>query len=482
MARSLADPLYERLLDAFPATQSYTRADWDDDVMPDPVAHFLNQLLRHYSRREARRLRRARSDWVDYDHPAMEKAVRTFFEAVEAHTRVPADEWDDTLRRATHYATAHLVRPVSVLTDFVYARQASALRLPEVLWRMNFFGPYAYLREAVHAFAEKRDLDALDPDQFEQFLGSIDERIAADYDADRWVRLLGPLYATARRATGREEVPASLLRTFFAEKGRDDVEQQLQAYADEGHRGVAPGALRRLIEEATAASTDGPSSTSAARPAPSSEQEPPEFSASPPDPSESPTPDDIWGVAGTARPEGGGESSPSADEEDSVPLWKQFQQGQTGPPATPSDAGSGNGQGNDGRQEPLWSQFRHERDERLSDAVSDATSAGGSSPAADPSASSRSAVEGPDRDEELEALERAVLGRSSPSHRSVYIQQLFGGDVTNYRQVLRRLSNADSWGEASQLIASDIFRAYKVNIYSDAAVHFTNAVEARFRE
>jgi hypothetical protein len=48
--------------------------------------------------------------------------------------------------------------------------------------------------------------------------------------------------------------------------------------------------------------------------------------------------------------------------------------------------------------------------------------------------------------------------------------------------VLRRLAEADNWNEASQIIASDIFRKHKVNIYSDAAVHFTNAVESRFRE
>jgi hypothetical protein len=64
----------------------------------------------------------------------------------------------------------------------------------------------------------------------------------------------------------------------------------------------------------------------------------------------------------------------------------------------------------------------------------------------------------------------------------VYVRQLFNGDEAAYRQILKRLRTADSWGEASQIIASDVFRAYKVNIYSDAAVHFTNAVESRFRE
>jgi len=481
MPRPLADPLYERLLDAYPATRAYTRADWDAPAMPDPVAHFLGQLLRHYSRREARRLRRARTKWVDYDHPKMETAVRTFFEAVEAHTQVPADEWEDTLRRATDHATAHLVRPVPVLADFVYAEQETELRLPEVLWRMTFFGPYAYLREAVHAFAKKRNLDVLGPDRFEQFLYRIDERITSDYDADRWLRLLDPLFATARRATGREQVPVSLVRTFFAEKDRDDVDRRLRAYAGEGHEGVAPRALHRLIEEAGAAPS--PSAGSDPSPPDPGSTEPPPSSApsGPPSgpPSEPPSEDEIWGVAGTPRPEGSDAPAPSTNEREDVPLWKQFQQGRT-------DAGDGAGTKEedpaDSQQQPLWAQFRTGRDERLSEAVSEGGEPGGSAGSSPgPSAGGTGAPSG-GRDDELERLERAVLGRTNPSHRGVYIQQLFGGDETNYRQVLRRLAEADSWGEASQLIASDIFRAHKVNIYSDAAVHFTNAVEERFRE
>jgi len=474
MPRPLADPLYERLLDAYPATRAYTRGDWEDAAMPDPVAHFLGQLLRHHSRREARRLRRARTKWVDYDHPDMETAVRTFFEAVEAHTHVPADEWEDTLRRATYHATAHLVRPVPVLADFVYAEQKAELRLPEVLWRMKFFGPYAYLREAVHAFAEKRDLDVLGADRFERFLHRIDERITSDYDADRWLRLLDPLFATARRATGGEQVPVALVRTFFSEKGRDDVERRLRTYAEEGHQHVAPRALHRLIEEAEAA----PSSSSEPTPAPSPDADP-----SPPDPgpaeppSSTPPPEDeIWGVAGSARPEGSDAPAPSSNDREDVPLWKQFQQGKTSGTERPdsNDRSEQAGQ----RQEPLWAQFRAGRDERLSEAVAGDRDGGEGAGRTSESGGASSDSRG----EALERLERAVLGRVNPSHRGVYIQQLFGGDETNYRQVLRRLAEADSWGEASQLIASDIFRAHKVNIYSDAAVHFTNAVEERFRE
>ena len=472
MPRSLADSLFERLQRSFPADQAYARADWADASMPAPVAHFLDQLLTHHSRREARRLRRARTDWVNYDHPEVEQAVRTFFEAVEAHTQVPAAEWEKTLRQATYHSTAYLVRPIPVLSEFVFGDRDEALPLSEVFWRMDFFGPYDYLRDAVHAFAQKKDLDSFPPDRFEPFLKRIDERVTEDFGADRWLRLLDPLFDVARRATDRERLPVSLLQTFFAGKNAAAIEQRLGRYEAEGHDAVGPKALYRLIEEAR-----GPSEAVA----PGGEEGPPRSGppeTTPPEPDISPEPadpsdDQIWGVAGAARPEGsGGEPQPTADGDGSTPLWKQFQQGRSSPPAgADGQAGRGAADG----QQPLWAQFQGGRNERVSDAVAEEATG-------DDGASGDRTGTTTGGEDSLEALEREILGTTNPPHRGVYVRQLFNGDQTAYRQILRRLRSADSWGEASQIIASEVFRAYKVNIYSDAAVHFTNAVESRFRE
>lgn len=482
MSRSLADPLYERLLRSFPPERAYTRADWEGEEMPAPVAHFLSQLLQHYARREARRLRRARTEWVDYDDPEMEKAVRTFFDGIDAHTRVPADEWEDTLRQATRHATAHLVRPVYVLTDFVFGEQEDDLRLSEILWRMNFFGPYIYLRKAVRAFADKKDLDGLDAGRYNRLLQRVDERITADFGADRWLRLLGPLFTVAQHATGEKQVPVILLRAFFAEKGARAIERRLERYAEEGAEEIGRDALHRLIDEgAVPQPSEGrqPSDTETdKRPPTRPDQVPPEPERADDSEAEVVSDEDMWGVAGPSRPEGEGGPSLAPPEEESEPLWKQFQEGHSNP------ASNGDESGDETSQEPLWAQYRRDRDEQLTDG----RAAQQKEDLADAEASFMSDSSPPppetptvEADEELEDLEKNVLGESNPPHRAVYLRQLFTNDETAYRQVLQRLRKANTWGEASQIIARDVFRKYKVNIYSDAAVHFTNAVESRFR-
>ncbi|PSQ92745.1 MAG: hypothetical protein BRD30_02110, partial [Bacteroidetes bacterium QH_2_63_10] len=272
-------------------------------------------------------------------------------------------------------------------------------------------------------------------------------------------------------AVGRERVPVPLLQTFFAEKSATGIEQRLARYEADGHDEAGPKVLYRLIKEA--ASQDSPSASESSSSRDLDAPPTPDGVTDPPTEAEASSDDDIWGVAGAARPEEGNEPQPASDGDGDAPLWQQFQRGRTRNEASDDETAE---------QQPLWAQYRRGRDQRVSDAVS--TDGGASlaeesetedspdAPISGTAASEKSA---------LEALERDILGTANPPHRSVYVRQLFNGDRTAYREVLDRLRDAESWGEASQIIASDIFRTYKVNIYSDAAVHFTNAVESRFR-
>ena len=132
------------------------------------------------------------------------------------------------------------------------------------------------------------------------------------------------------------------------------------------------------------------------------------------------------------------------DDNQAKPLWKRFQSGPS--PASPS-AKPPEGE-DDGT--PLWQRFQPEADE---DTPAEVTT----------------------------TLERDVLGERGPSNRALFIRELFGGSEEDYKHTLKRLRSASNWGRASQIIAEDVFRTHQVNIYSDPAVLFTNAVEDRFR-
>ena len=139
--------------------------------------------------------------------------------------------------------------------------------------------------------------------------------------------------------------------------------------------------------------------------------------------------------------------TPVGAPEKPVPLWKQFQrQPGTGDAVAGKQAAA---------SRPRWTQFRN-----------DGTYALSSAPPLDA--------------EDLARIEWAVLGEDGVRYRELFIKSLFERSADTYERILRRLHDADSWRDASHVITQDVFRAFDINIYSEPAVLFTDAVQARY--
>ena len=755
MSRAIADPLYDRLLRAYPPDQAYTPSDWADAPMPAPLRHFLNHRLRHQKKQEFQRIQNAHGGWVRTQHPVVRRAQQTYLDAIEPYLHIPTGQWQVVLQQATRHVTAYLVRPVPTLLAFFFGDSDAPCPASRARWRMQYFGPYGYLREAIDAYIDRQDQAPLHREAVRTFLYRVEVGMTRNNTPEQWIQLLSPLFSFARVATDRAALPASLLETFFEQKSATDWVERIQADAERGVRELTPRDLRDLAwspqdapgdapnaspepsalsleeipdpapesappsdassdpygsepyEDATreASAKEAPNAESASREtappdpvadaldaqddaqddtqddaqdgappppadtpapadpddafddvseevftspdadapanaAPSSQPitpldpvsdedlhpdeappEPPEATesdttgsdtpdtedeaAADPEPDRDDTDDSVWdrplesdedvetsfeddldrapssswpppeyaqnwpGMGSSdsgfalddvdeepeASPESGetdepfgwersdedpddneydwsrpeswddedkdtdedaydwrasgetdndaepsaeppaapGEPSPSsapppntstasesagkasangpAEEneasDDSTPLWQRFQRSEpsSDEPADPPEAEEPSAPSNGDDNTPLWARFQSKDD-------ADASRPQAARPSAPSDASSV-----PD---DLDDLEQRVFGNSDASQRSLYLRQLFDGSVADYYEVLQTIESADTWREASQVIARDVFRAHQVNIYSDAAVQFTDAVEASF--
>ncbi|MEL6614223.1 MAG: hypothetical protein AAFQ43_00720, partial [Bacteroidota bacterium] len=171
-------------------------------------------------------------------------------------------------------------------------------------------------------------------------------------------------------------------------------------------------------------------------------------SSEPPEPGPDAAPEPLWARLARQRRQAAGEREPDAPEvaeTGGTPLWKQFASGGAAagePAATLADS--------------IFS--GDEPAETLRDTIADAPP-----------------VE--IRPEDHEAI---VLG-DAVENGPWYVETLFDGDEEAYAEVLAQLVDAASWTEATQIIGREVFRRYKVNIYSEPAVSFTGAVEARYQ-
>ncbi|WP_456425421.1 hypothetical protein [Rhodocaloribacter sp.] len=456
MPRAFSDRLFLHLFEAFPPTRDYARADFDRAPMPSLMAHFLTQTLQRRFDLEVEQLRAVRSNWFDYDHPEVREAHKVLIVALLQHAQIPREEWERTLRQAVERVTAYLIRPSQTLVDFVFNVEEGPLPAHVVYRRIGYFAAYPYLRAAVEAYFERKGKPEITRARFAELLTRVDRQMAEDYDVEAWLALMEPLLLLMGDLTpGRTEAPVSVLRAFFEDKGAQEIVARLDAAARRNVRALDEAGLRELLESALAparpVAAPAPPPPVAA-PAPSFVRHEPPVAAPerpvvleplpPPEPAPSREAAPPVEASAAPEPEPPVEPAPSPEDE-AVPLWKKFMHapGAEAPEAAPPPA--------DPEAMPLWMRFRSNAEPGTAD---------------------------------LPALEHAILGEQASLNRERFVKYLFSGSEEAYERVLRRLYTAPTWTQASQIIAQDVFKAHRVNIYSPPAIAFTNAVEARYRQ
>jgi hypothetical protein len=505
MRLDLADALRRHLLQRFPADRDYPRAALHAAGMPPLVATFLERALDRWLEIERDQLR---SEWFDFDDPTVQEAEARFFDTLAKTARVPAEAWKATLGGAVDLVVRFLTIPARALTDALFEGDSEPLPTPEIRRRLRLFAAYLYFPEVAAAYLDKKQPDTLDPATLYDLLDRIDRRIVVEYRPDDWLALLAPLFALARTVPAFDGVPASLLVRFFRAKGYDAVADRLEPLS--GTTVDEPALRRILVEEIGEPEIVPPSTPEIAPPrepeiapvrAPEIEEPPveePEIEERPSDtpeiapPSrtpEVPPPDapeeDVPEVEDPEPDEPEIEEPPAEDTDEpeaevpphdeprttdhgpnQVPLWQRFARDPA--PADPEDE-------EDDAPAPLW--------QRFSSGASPGPPPAPRLPAPAPTAAlpERAASAPAPRTDTLDALEARVLGPTPPSKRARFVKHLFRSDAGKYATVLHALDAAGSWTEASQIIARDVFRPFKVNIYGEHAVDFTDAVESRFR-
>ena len=444
--------LARHLLDAFPPSRAYAKADLDR--LPLPLGHFLSFRLDERVANAAH----VGEAWVDAEAPAVRAAADVFRQALADHARIPAAEWEAALTEAVERVVAYLADPVATASAFAFEGPEGTLTAEPLLHRMAAFSPYPYLREIAERFFQRKAVEAMDRAAFERLLRRIDRQMVAGFGPADWLTLLDPLFDLLAPLSP-EGLPTPLLQRLFEAKGLGDFARDLEGpetYTQAGLRYALEEAFPELDDEAPAPPEAAPLAVVESEPAaPETEEGVVEASVleeAPEEPSAAATPEE-------AMPEEPGPEAPPQDESTSAeePLWKRLARHQeeaafAPPPSAPVE------------EEPLWKQLARQRGD-----------------SAEPPPASPTPPTGR-RPPPLAQLEARVLGDGAAERRDWFVRALAGGSEVEYRRVLELLDRAASWDEAWPIIARELFRKHGVNIYDEAAVAFTDAVEARFSQ
>ncbi|MFT4604293.1 MAG: hypothetical protein ACI9W4_001023 [Rhodothermales bacterium] len=493
MPRTLPDAVYSSLLEALPSNQPVSRDDLRRYDIPQPVAHFLEHALSRRLELETARIQDLAADWVDHDRSEVVKARADYTDLLSRHAHYPESEWPRALRQAVQLVCAYLVRPVPTTIHFVFGERTVGLSPEDVQRRVAYFSGYSHLRTAVSAVIERQTGDLIERHALSEALEAVDARICEDYSSDDWRALVAPLTGLGSY-TPEGTLPVDVLARFFESRSGHAMASGVRGYArareldeltpEEVDASISlaageGGAVGEDYEAAVLSLLPGAEEAGTLRAeddlAPAAEPEPepaPDPAPTPPRPLSMVSAPVVTGpIAGPESPDKLHlviEDSELDPDEEPEPLWARFR-AQT-PVPEPKDEDK-----NEDAEQPLWKRFQ------------DGSAGRGLTPIPVPEEPSRSIplhpTPGPAPESDLDSatLEFAILGPAA-WQRDTFIDRLFGGSSEGYFDSLNRILQASDWRAASEIITVDVFRANRVNIYDEAAIDFTNAVDAQFRK
>ena len=438
MKESILNRLDQSILTLLPPTSPVGSSDLRESGLPEGLVHFLLQTLDRRARLEAERIFRSPSTWFDQDDPNFQDLMQETAQRMTALARFPADEWPRASRQAAETMLAFLIEPASTLSHFAFSGESGSMAASDLRRRAGYFSWYPYMGKAVDAWLTRQDQQRVDRVSFEATMVHLDRKLTADYDPDQWMGLLQPLSNLMQFAGIQPAgMPVSMVVRFFEAKDQA-VSAAAIASAARQHQAdmITLPSLRAVLEASM-------------RPSPSTDSS----EAPPPEP-RTPTP-----APPAVDPP---VTDPPADDTD-LPLWKRFQQ-RTGQP----EGSPGSPTQEPVQAQPLWKSFEQRS------GASEGPSSGHVHPDSDPTAHGYPVHEAPG----LES-QHIVLG-TAVRRRDRFIKNLFHGQEDAFTAVMEELAEAPDWATASALIAERVFRPYRIDIYSDTAVDFTNAVEARY--
>ena len=521
MLREASESLFEFLIETFPPERPYSRSDIEQDPMPPLLAHFLTQTLQHKLEIEVEHLRSVRSPWFDYDHVDVQNSYKTFVSSLAHHSYIPSEEWRASLKRATKLVIAHLVLPTHTLVEYIFHEGEGPLPAPVIYRQLVYFAAYPYLKEAVEAFLKQRQLKEIDRTRFSSLLTQIDKHMTANYSVDDWLRLLKPMFDLMRRIplANKQGAPIDLLSMFFGDKDAYEIQERLQV-EKELHRTVMINevGLRRVIEGSVEPFEQKLVPTPSPAPAPEPQPEPETKTAEIPvpvkeeqpkpaeqtqekEPQEEDSPRPLWEQFQQEKKKtqpppaspvpNGREPQPPKSDEAAIPLWMQFQkkpEGASPNPAAPAPASAPtpatNQQASPVQQTPVSTPIpQMPTPESVADAAFHPPS-NGASPTPHTPVHEEPSEAPPKANPEsmtLEQLEFSVLGLYGTSNRTMFIEHLFAGSAAEYKSILMRLHTLSTWTIASHVIAEEVFKKNNVNIYSPAAIMFTESIEEQYK-
>ncbi len=474
MVDPITERIYNDLVRSFPPTASYSLSDLAARSLRGDLYRYLSFVIEEKAENEIENVGIPDSSWFDYSDPAVKERWSDFVVALKKHPVFPADAWATELHNAINRIVCFVINPIEGMETILFDNE-STVRSSVVDGKLKRLNVHERIVEITVRVVQSQDQTHINRSEFRSLVEEGIQRATSEFSSEDWESLASPVFDLVSSAVDSSSIPVEVVTSFFDDIGVRHLADRIHAHAER----------YRLTEMDPSQFSDA----LVVKPRPAA---PPTLFASAPDQvTDTPT-----SPAPASRPPAQPNSSLQKDA-DTIKMSPNVKDGSA----------------SDGKPAPLWKTFQTKLNAPVTETHSGIKPTAGTQkptklesfdkpvelPPHKPSKgalSDYSTAESPnvpiwerfrskDSDgktpEDFSAAELRVLGESVRKNRQRYVTGLFGGSQTEYETVIRQIDQSSNWDEASLYIADAVFRKHRVNIYSELAVSFTNAVEQRYR-
>lgn len=465
MLNRLKEETALRILREIPADSPVRKSVIDESHLPENLRQFLVRMLDRRIELTMHESFESAGEWFDATSGVARDLFSELLDTARESARFPQDQWTDAVRRTTDLVVRYSVKPVDTLVLFAFGVDGESIHSTDLRRCVRFFRDHRPIRRAVIHFLDGHPTDPVARDDFEEGLRHFHDRLTSEYTADQWIEALDSLQElTTWSGLKHESVPVEGAVTLFRHLGLERLAARID---EEAGRRQAVFVKRETLEQlvrselsieaawsATADEQSGKQASDHSEWAPGPGWTPPVLSQDSEDRSEDQNSSESDSSGEPSDADSAGADEDDADDDGEIPLWKQYQ------PDLPRSRASEL----ENDDAPLWKTYSEDEETTGARIASEA-----------PVVTDSGAVGG------LENLETTLLGDRS-DRRSRYVRILFKGDTEAYAETLAMISEVSSWEQVSRILSRRVFKRYDVDIYGEAAVEFTDALEQSFRD
>jgi len=507
----------DRLVDRLPENKNYYRIqNLSEYDFPSFLVHRM-QIELEWNLAESMIL--PKTDWANTQSHSVQQSWQHFLDAIHAEVQLPASYARAVIETAVADVIEILIQPRKNIPEILFGGEKKLSRT-ELSDRTELLVVYPHFARVLVRYMERKNKDALTLEQCRNIISRVDEKLTRSYTPLQWAQMLDPFFTLAGK-----EIESNHFRLFFEDKkmhrsartfdmmnstisraefievlsspkllnydgyeedqselfnededAEDNPEEDSKQFQgeDASTQGDQNKQHTQMVEKPAevdeASQKVNADDSSAENEVFETEETDKETSSKPITPSQmddkkqKKDPTDI-----EAQEQDDGPSSVSLnnnfendDDEESAQSMHQVEEF--------SDKSEENVTAEDA---PIWMRFMDDEDESVDQPTDEPAEQNDDDiTEQEPIIDLTESDEATAKPEELEEL---LAG-----DEDYFVEELFDGSERAYQESLREIAEKNTWKNASKLIEQNIFKRNMIDVYSEAAVDFTDQLHTYF--